>query len=114
VASALTMPTEKVDGSSAMNVLAAATAAASRVGATSVAFMESDVSMASMTVACCRSAVAGTVGWAAATVARTTPAAKTTATAWRHHGILPDTSRGRREGSANLAASRRRRTCITM
>ena len=113
LASTVTIPTENVAGRPSMNVLACASAAASRLGETSVAFMESDVSMASMTVACWRAAVAGTVGWAAATVASTSPAANTTATAWRHHGAFPGTSSGRRAGAANLAASRRRRNCIS-
>src|SRR5581483_7663532 len=50
LASTVTMPTENVAGRPSMNDLAWASAAPSRLGATSVAFIESDVSMASMIV----------------------------------------------------------------
>jgi len=110
LSSKATRPTWKRAGTCFTNSFAVCTAASSRSGATSLAAIDADVSMASMTIACWRGIFTSWAGRASPTTSATSdtataPAARCRPTREDRAGAI----RANSSGSANAAASRRRR-----
>ncbi len=80
-----TIPTSSSGGASSRKLRAASRAASMRDGATSAASMESDTSMARITVAWSRGTSTATAGLATASTRASTPTRSTAAGRWRRH-----------------------------
>ena len=104
-------PTFTRSGTSSTNRRAARFAATSRLGWMSVAVIEPDTSVASITAA--RSTGTATVrcGFAAATTSSASASAAAAIGAWRRQPGRRGTTDGCSAGAANAAAAARRRRC---
>ena len=96
-------------GMMSRKTLAAFLAASIRLGATSVAIIDSDVSMARMTVARSRGTFSSRAGRARATTMQASPSTRAMAGRWRRHpGCFGATLRSRSRLVKRTAYSRRR------
>ncbi len=107
----VTRPTSNPAGRSLTNFVAASAAASSRLGSTSVAFMESDTSIATSTVARSRGTRMSISGRAVASASRAKAKSMATTGVWRRQPGRRGTSRSSIGSEANRTAYWLRRRC---
>ena len=108
----VTMPSRNVSGSSSVSRRAALTAAVSRSGSTSLAFIEPEMSVTITTVAARCGAATVRCGRASAITSVASASRISSGGMWRRQPGRAVTRLGSSAGFANVAASRRRRRCI--